>query len=282
MLRFRKISPVTNQLQTLEQVKATVVDLSIRFGPKVLVAIIILIVGFFVSRWVGKFFQNSLGKVHMEPPVRSLLVRLIRLLVMLLFLLMTVMNLGVDLLPLVAGLSVAGAGVALAMQGVLGNLAAGLTIIFTRPFRVGEYIQLLNVEGQVTAIELSTTTLVHADKSHVVVPNRKVVGEIIHNYGMIRQLNLSVGVAYGTNIEQALAIIGDVLKANPFVLKDPAPVVGIAGFGDSAINIAIKPWTAVADFGPAAGEIYQAILQQFRANRIEIPFPQREVRMLTS
>jgi small conductance mechanosensitive channel len=83
------------------------------------------------------------------------------------------------------------------MQGILSNLMAGLTIIFTKPFRFGEYIEIAGVQGQVTSIELFTTTLLHADHSQVIVPNRKIVGEILHNYGHIRQLNLNVGVGSG-------------------------------------------------------------------------------------
>jgi small-conductance mechanosensitive channel len=106
-------------------------------------------------------------------------------LVFLLFLLMALQNLGIELLPLVAGLGIAGAGIALALQGVLGNVAAGLTIIFTRPFRVGEYISIAGVEGEVRAVSLFNTTLTHADLSSVVIPNRKIAGEILHNYGEI-------------------------------------------------------------------------------------------------
>jgi len=273
---------MTNQLQTLEQAKQTVVDLSIRYGPKVFIAVTILVIGFFVARWVGTITQRSLAKLNMEPPVRTLLLRLVRLIVMALFVLMALTNLEVNLLPLIAGLSVAGAGIALAMQGVLGNLAAGLTILFTKPFRVGEYIQLSGVEGQVTTIELFATTLLHADRSRVVIPNRKIVGEILHNYGIIRQLELSVGVAYGTNLNDALLAISQVLKANARVLKEIEPVVGISMLGNSSIDIAIKPWVGIADFGPAAAEIYQAVVLQFRERRIDIPFPQREVRLLNS
>jgi small conductance mechanosensitive channel len=171
-------------------------------------------------------------------------------------------------------------GVGLAMQGVLGDLVAGLTIIFTKPFRAGEYIEIVGVSGEVQTIELLTTTLIQTDQSRVVIPNRKIVGEILHNSGHMRQLDLTVGVAYGTNVEQALAIVGDVLKANPRVLKEPTPRLGIAALADSSVNLFVKPWVRVADYNPASAEIYQAILQQFRANRIEIPFPQREVRLL--
>jgi small conductance mechanosensitive channel len=273
---------MTNHLQTLEQARQTAVDLSIRYGPKVFIAIIILVIGFFVARWVGSVSQRSLARLSLEPPVRTLLLRLIRLLVMALFLLMALTNLDVNLLPLIAGLSVAGAGIALAMQGVLGNLAAGLTILFTRPFRVGEYIQLAGVEGQVTTIELFATTLVHFDHSHVVIPNRKVVGEILHNYGAIRQLELNVSVAYGTNIPEALLSIGQVLKANSRVLRQFEPVVGVTALGSSSVDIAVKPWVGVADFIPAGPEIYQAIMALFREQKIEIPFPQCEVRLLNN
>jgi small conductance mechanosensitive channel len=277
----KMIASMTNQLQTLDQAKNTIIDLSIRFGPKALVAIIIMAIGYFVARWVAGMSERSLNKLKLEPPVRLLLLRVVRLVVLGLFLVMALTNLGVDLLPLIAGLGVAGAGVALAMQGVLGNLAAGLTIIFTRPFRVGEYIELGGVHGQVVSIELFATTLLHTDASRVVIPNRKIVGEILHNYGRIRQLDLSVGVAYASNLNDALALVRNVLDANAKVLKEPAPVVGVSLLGDSSINIAVKPWTSVDDYIAAGPEINKAIVEQFRANRIEIPFPQREVRMLS-
>ena len=271
---------MTNQLQKLDQVKATLIDLCIRFGPKVLVAITILVIGFFVARWVAGICQRSLHRLQMEPPVKTLLTRLTRLIVLALFGLMALTNLDVNLLPLIAGLSVAGAGIALAMQGVLGNLAAGLTIIFTKPFRVGEYIELVGVQGQVLSIELFATRLLHPDQSCVVIPNRKIVGEILHNYGTVRQLDLSVGIDYESNLDEALAVVNAVLGANARVLKEPAPFVGISMLGDSSIDLAVKPWTSVEDFVLAGPEIYKAIVEQFRVRRIEMPFPQHEVRLL--
>lgn len=273
---------MTNQIATLEQAKAKIVDLSIEFGPKVVTALLILAVGFFVARWVGGLVQRSLEKLNLEPPVRLLLLRVVRILVFGVFLFMALDNLGVKLLPLIAGLGVAGAGVALAMQGVLGNLVAGLTIIFTKPFRVGEYVSMVGVEGRVEAIELFTTILSHADMSKVIVPNRKIVGEILHNYGKIRQLDLKVGVAYGTDLNAALAAINEIVSRNPRVLKDIAPVVGVSVLADSSINIVVKPWVNVPDFGPAGAEINKAIVEEFRSRSIAIPFPQREVRLLNS
>lgn len=271
-----------NQLETLEQVKAAVLDMAISFGPRVLVAILILIVGYIVARWAGSMLGRMLKRFRLEPPVRSLLVRCGRLIVLGLFAIMALQNLGVELLPLIAGLGVAGAGIALAMQGILGNLAAGLTIIFTEPFHVGDYISIAKEEGEVLDISLSNTTLGHADRSKVVIPNRKIVGEILHNYGRIRQLNVAVGVAYGTDMNVALSAVDAVLRANPRVLQDPAPGIAVTRLAESAVVISVNPWVGVPDYIAAIGEINKAILEAFRARNVVIPPPQREVRMLES
>ncbi len=268
------------QLAALEQAKSTILDLSIKFGPKVLLAIAILFAGFFVGRGFGRMIERWLGKLEMEPPVRQLFVRLGRLLVLVLFGVMALQNLGVDLLPLIAGASVLGAGVALATQGVLGNLVAGLTIIFTKPFRVGEYVAMLGVEGRVERIDLFSTRLSHYDRSTVVVPNRKIVGEILHNYGRIRQLDLSVGVAYASDLGAAMTAVQAVLRACPSVLQDPAPVVGVTALADSSIVIAVKPWVNVPDYIETSAAINRGIVEKFREAKIEIPFPQRDLRIV--
>ena len=250
------------------------------FGPKLVAATIILTIGFFVGRAVSKWVERALSHFELEPPARLLLVRIVRALVMILFLIMALQNLGVELLPLVAGLGIAGAGIALAMQGLLGNVFAGLSIIFTKPFRVGEYISIAGEVGRVDAITLFSTTLSHPDRSYVVIPNRKIAGEILHNYGKIRQVDVTVGVAYDTDLNQALTLIQEVLRENKRVLHDVEPIIRVSQLADSSINIAVKPWVAVSDFGPAGGEIYKTLLEAFREHGIEIPFPQREVRVL--
>ncbi len=273
---------MSDQLQSLDQIKASVLDMVIKFGPKLVVAVIILVAGYMVGRWAGGMLERLLVRFRLEAPVRSLLVRLIQLVVFGLFAIMALQNLGVELLPLIAGLGVAGAGIALAMQGILGNVAAGLTIIFTQPFHVGDYLSIANEEGEVLDISLFSTTLGHTDRSKVLIPNRKIVGEILHNYGRVRQLDLAVGVAYGTDVKFVLQAIDEILRANPRVLQDPAPVFGIEQFADFSVSITINPWVNVPDYVAAVAEINRAVLETFRAKGIDIPFPQREVRLLGS
>jgi small conductance mechanosensitive channel len=273
---------MNDQFQTIDQIKATAIDMVLKFGPKVLVATAIMVAGHFVGRWLGRMFEQLLVRFKLEAPVRSLLVRVAYLIVLVLFAIMALQNLGVELLPLIAGLGVAGAGIALAMQGLLGNIVAGLTIIFTHPFHVGDYISIGNEEGEVLDVTLFSTTLGHTDRSKVVIPNRKIVGEILHNYGKIRQLPLSVGVAYGTDINTTLATIDEILRSNPRVLQEPVPVVGVKQLADFRVAISVMPWVAVPDYVAASAEINKAILETFRARGIAIPLPQHEVRMLES
>ena len=273
-------APLHESLAALDQAQSKAIDLGIAFGPRLLTALLILVAGYYAGRWIGRMLDKMLARLNVDITARQLLVRIAHIVVLAMFLIMALQNLGVDLLPLIAGLGVAGAGVALAMQGVLSNLAAGLTIIFTRPYRVGEYISIAGEEGQVENINLFNTVLSHADLSKIVIPNRKIAGEIMHNYGDIRQVRVEVGVAYDSNIDTALAAVHEVLRANPRVLQQPAPYVHVTQLADSSVNITVRPWVHVPDYADALGELNRAVLETFRTRGIAIPFPQRDVHLV--
>ena len=267
-------------LKDLDEARDRLIELAIEFGPRLFVAIAIIVAGWFVAKWVSRPADRMLERFQVDVALRHLITRIVHALVLLVFAVMALQNLGVQLLPLIAGLGIAGAGIALAMQGVLGNMAAGLTIIFTRPFRVGEYISIVGEEGEVVAITLFSTVLSHPDRSRVVIPNRKIVGEVLHNYGGIRQLDLSVSVAYGTPLEEAMAVLREVVSANPQVLGEPPPVIGVGRLGESSVTLSVRPWVNVGDYGPAGAEINRSMVDALRARGIEIPLPQVEVRLL--
>ena len=245
-----------------------VVDLVVRYGFQVLGAVVILAAGLIVARWSGRLIERKLLRQDMEPPMRQLLVRALRVVVMLFALVVALDKFGFQIAPLVAGIGVAGLGLGIALQGVLSNLVAGLSIIFTKPFRVGEHIAVAGVHGDVVAIELGATTLVHADRSRVIIPNRKIVGEILHNFGTTRQLNLSVSVAHPGDLSVLLAGVRQVVGLNPRVLKDPAPAITIVQITDGGVKLAVQPWVRVTDVGLADGELYQALLEHLRARGV--------------
>jgi len=262
-------------------VRDIVLDLAIRYGFQVLGALVVLAAGALVARWIGQFVDGRLQKA-MEPPMRLLIVRVLRIVVMLFAVVVALDKFGFQIAPLVAGIGVAGLGVGFALQGVLGNLVAGLTIIFTKPFRVGEYIEILSVRGDVSKIEFFSTTLIHPDRSHVVIPNRRIVGEILHNYGVMRQLHLAVAVPHDADLAKVLAAVGDVVSRDARVLKDPPPAIGVAQITESGIKIGIEPWVRVVDVSAAEAEIYGALVEEFRARRIDLGLARQEVRLVNA
>jgi small conductance mechanosensitive channel len=260
--------------------KDLTLDLAIRYGFQVLGALVIVGVGLLLARWVGNLFDGWLAKRALEPPARKLMVRVVRVIVMVFTLVVALDKFGFQIAPLVAGIGVAGLGIGIALQGVLSNVVAGLSIIFTKPFKVGEYIQVVGVHGQVSSIELFSTTLLHSDRSRVVIPNRKIVGEILQNYGSIRQLDLHVDVAFATDLERALSAARGAVEADPRVLREPAPVIGVAGVTDARITVAVKPWVTVDAEVAASGDLYRALLEHLRAAGIEVPRSRHDVHML--
>ena len=260
--------------------KDLTLDLAIRYGFQVLGALVIVGVGLLLARWVGNLFDGWLAKRALEPPARKLMVRVVRVIVMVFTLVVALDKFGFQIAPLVAGIGVAGLGIGIALQGVLSNVVAGLSIIFTKPFKVGEYIQVVGVHGQVSSIELFSTTLLHSDRSRVVIPNRKIVGEILQNYGSIRQLDLHVDVAFATDLERALSAARGAVEADSRVLREPAPVIGVAGVTDARITVAVRPWVTVDAEVAASGDLYRALLEHLRAAGIEVPRSRHDVHML--
>ena len=274
-METNKIASATEQISQLKQKG---IDFLYDKGPNLFGAIVILVAGFMLARVICRLLGKWLEKRHLDPPVRMLLTRVTWLVIMALFFMVALGTMGIAVGPLIALMSVAGVGIGLAMQGVLSNLVAGLLIIFTKPFRVGEYIEIIGCSGQVNTVDMFTTVLVHPDRSRVVIPNRKIVGEVLHNYGTIRQHDIKVGVAYNTNLTAAIGLIHEILARNPRVLKDPAPVVAVGSFGPSSIEILIGPWSPVNELGNASAEIKLAIVDAFRSQKIAIPLPQRAPR----
>src|SRR6185503_19287339 len=168
----------TNAANTAAQWQEKIIDYVVKNGPGLAGAFFILVIGIVVARVLGNLLVRWLDKRKMEPPVKMLLSRIARLLVVAFSLVIAAGTCGINIAPLVAGIGVAGVGLGLAMQGVLSNLVCGLLIIFTKPFRVGEYVEIIGCYGQVNTIDLFTTVLLHPDRSRVIIPNRKIVGEV--------------------------------------------------------------------------------------------------------
>jgi small conductance mechanosensitive channel len=259
-----------------------ILDLAIRYGFQVVGAIVILVVGLIVAWWVGTVVERPLTRMALEPPMRRLMVRVVRVVVLLFALVIALDKFGFQIAPLVAGIGVAGLGIGIALQGVLGNVIAGLTIIFTKPFRVGEHIEIASMKGDVQTIELFSTTLVHPDRSRIIIPNRKIVGEILHNFGTVRQVHLSVVVPHGSDLGAVLALAREVVAANSRVLPEPVVVIGVAQVELTGVRVGVHPWVRVPDVVAVEGELYRALVERFGSAGVTVPLPRQEVYLVNA
>jgi len=185
---------------------------------------------------------------------------------------------GIEIAPLIAGISVIGFGTSFALQGPLSNYASGATLIFTKPFKVGEIIEVAGVMGEVLDMKLPRTELKTVDGNMVVIPNKHIVGEVIQNYSTAKRLDINVGVSYKCDIDKAIGIVRDVVKKDKRVIKDPN--AGISEFADSSINIYARVWCQQDDYWNVMFDVNRNILAEFNKQGIEIPFPQRDVHLV--
>lgn len=266
----------------LPDVNRIVTDLLVRYSFQVLAALAILFLGILLARVAGRFIERSLMRTSIEAHLQRLMVRAGKALVVLFTVIVALDKFGVQVTALVAGISVAGVAASFAVQGVLANLAAGLSIMLSRHFRIGDYIEIGNTRGQVQSIDLTMTVLRTLEDARVIVPNRRIVGEIIYNYTGERRVSLTVHVGYAEDLEKVVRTVEEVLADNPRVLKSPPPEVGITKLADSGVQIALRPWCKAEDFWRVHYEVYRTILARFRERQIEIPYPQREVRLLSA
>jgi small conductance mechanosensitive channel len=237
------------------------------YSFKLIAAAVIAMIGLLATRWAGVLAARWVDRRALESPVRHLIVGVVRGGVFTLTLIAVLDKLGIQVAPLVAGLGVAGLGLGFALQGIFGDLIAGVYITVMKPFGVGEYLELLGVQGEVVDIGLLATTLTPADASRIVIPNKKIIGEILHRYGTARQLTLKVTISAHTDLDRALAAVRDIVGANARVLKTPPPVTAIDTLADT-VTIVAKAWVAIADWEGAQAEIYPMIVERLRRDGI--------------
>lgn len=188
-------------------------------------------------------------------------------------------RLGVNIAPLIAGLGVTGFILGFAFQESLGNLASGLMIALNDPFKVGDFVDMAGYSGSVLEVNMMATVLATADNKKVVVPNKSAWGSPIVNYSALgrRRVDLSVGIAYGEDIQHAVRTASEAVLSVPGVLAEPAPRVEPVSFDDSAVTLCLRPWCAAADYWAVHAATIKAVKAAFDREHITIPFPQLDV-----
>ncbi|MCB9072760.1 MAG: mechanosensitive ion channel [Bdellovibrionaceae bacterium] len=267
---------------TSELIYAKLFEYVVDYGLKVLGAIVVIMVGFWLSNRLASLLTRALDKKGFDITIRAYLERVSAVGFKVMVVITAAGMVGVQTTSFVALLGAAGLAIGLALQGSLSNLAGGLLILILRPFRIGDYIQTQGEEGTVQAIDIFNTTLLRADNRKVIIPNGPLIGNVITNYSSesIRRVDVSVGVSYGDNVAKVEQMLLVLAKNDPRILADPEPMVGIVGFGDSSVDLTYRIWCKTEDYWPVRFDMYRKVKETFEAQGITIPFPQREVRML--
>ena len=263
----------------IEAILQRVYEYLAQYGFKVIGALIILLVG----RWLAKFISQWIERVLIKSRVDKTLAKFAKNLsnmVLLIFVLIAAMaRLGVETAQFAIVLGAAGLAIGLALQGSLSNFASGFLMIIFRPFKVGDFIEAAGVKGTVIEIQLFNTIINTPDNIRAIIPNAQITGGNVLNYTTngTRRVDLVIGVSYEDDLKKAKTIIEGVLAQDERVLQDPKPNVAVFELGDSSVNFVVRPWVKSADYWDAYFDITSKVKLALEENGISIPYPQRDV-----
>jgi len=264
-----------------DQIIQKVWELTTLYGVKVIAALVIFVIGRWISKLVANLIRRMMRKASVDQTLRRFVANMVYILLLVFVVLAALSQLGIQTTSFIAVLGAAGLAIGLALQGSLSNFAAGFLMIIFRPFHVGDYIEGAGTAGTVDAIQIFTTTLVTPDNKTVIVPNSALTGDNIVNWSTrgTRRVDLVMGISYDDDIDKAKQIMADVVAADERVLKDPPTQIAMIELADSSVNFVVRPWVKSSDYWGVHMGLTEAIKKAFDANGISIPFPQRDVHL---
>lgn len=264
---------------------ANVVDFLKTEGPglglKIVGAIVILLLGRLISGAVRSGIRKMMLARGMDPSLTGFVASLAYFALMAFTVIATVGQFGVQTASFVAILGAVGFAVGMALQGTLANFASGVMILLFRPFTAGDVIEAAGIKGKVVDIAIFSTTINTPDNVRITVPNGQLYGGIIKNFNGYdtRRVDMVMGIGYGSDIDQAMAILADLCAQDSRILKDPEVTIAVAELADSSVNIVVRPWVNSADYWGVFFDMQKNTKQAFDAAGIDIPFPQTVVHL---
>jgi len=257
---------------------AKLTDMAGDFAVNLIVALVILVGTVFAARWVSGVTRRGLSRVRgfrHDQTVLSFAVQVVRVVVYIIGLIAVLQRLGVQTTSIIAVLGAASLAVGLALQGTLSNVAAGVLLLVLRPYKVGDVIEIGGIAGSVQRLDLFTTQMSNANNHKIVVPNAKVLGDVILNLSgqKTRRIEINFTVGYGEDLNSARAVLVSVAEGHGKVLADPAPWTGVTGLLDSAVQITLQAWVQSGDWWQTQADLMQGGKEAIDAAGIEIPFP---------
>ena len=256
-------------------------ELVVTYGPRVLAAIVILIAGWIIARFITSLANRGMGRANLDKTLARFLTNLTFMLLMTFVVLAAISKLGVETASFIAVIGAAGFSIGFALQGSLSNFAAGVMILIFRPFKAGDAIEAGGTAGEVADIGIFSTVLLTPDNKKVIVANSAITGGNITNYSAMptRRVDMQFGIGYGDDLRKAKGILEKLMASDARVLKEPACLIAVGSLGESSVNLVCRAWVKSADYWPVHFDTHEKVKLAFEAEGITIPCPQREVRL---
>lgn len=257
-------------------------EATVAWGPDLIAALAILVLGWLATKLVTVVVRRSLSKAEVDTILVRFVGNMVSMVGMALVVIATLGKLGVNTTSFAAMIAAAGLAIGLAFQGTLSNFASGVLLIVFRPFSVGDFVEAGGVSGKVEEVQVFTTVLNTPDNKRVIVPNSQVMGGSITNYSAngTRRVDMLFGIAYEDDIARGKEILAEILRADDRVLDDPEPAIFLAELADSSVNLACRPWVNGDDYWGVMADTTEKAKLAFDAAGLSIPFPQTDVHVI--
>lgn len=249
------------------------------YGFKIIAALVIFIVGRWISRGLKGLTGRILTRRKVDPTIVSFVEHLVYIALLTFVVIAALAQLGIQTTSFIAVIGAAGLAIGLALQGSLANFAAGFLMIIFKPFKAGDYIEGAGVAGTVEGIQVFTTVLRTADNKTIIVPNAKIMGDNITNYSAkeTRRVDLLFGVSYSDDIDKVRRILQNIVDSDPRILKDPESMIIVKELAESRVNLEVRAWVKTGDYWGVYFDTLEKAKRKFDAAGVSIPFPQRDI-----
>ncbi len=253
--------------------------LALAYVPKLLLAIVTLIVGLWIIKVIVKGIRKAMARKKVDETLQSFLVSMLGILLKVMLFISVIGMVGVEMTSFVAILGAAGLAVGMALSGTLQNFAGGVMILIFKPFKIGDFLEAQGYVGIVKEIQLFNTILLSTDNKTIIIPNGGLSTSSMVNYSTqpTRRVDMTFGIGYTDDIDKAKNILNDLLTNHPAVLKDPAHFIAVSELADSSVNFVVRAWVNSADYWTVFFYMQETVKKEFDKNNIGIPFPQRDV-----
>ncbi len=270
------------QLAASEKYVDKAVEMAMEYGPKLLLAIVTLLIGLWIIKAVTKAVKHGFEKSKMDASLQPFLTSIVSVLLKVLLVISVLSMVGIAVTSFIAILGAAGLAIGMALSGTLQNFAGGVMILILKPYKIGDFIDAGGHAGIVEEIQIFNTIMKTPDNKMIIIPNGQLMNSSMTNFTAkeTRRVDITFGISYSDDIDTAKKVIKDIFMKDERVLKDPEFFIGVIELGDSSVNIVTRAWAKTSDYWGVYFDNMEAVKKALDANGISIPFPQRDVHLI--